>query len=280
MLNNYFVKYFGFFIVSFVLFSCSSDDTGETCCDVYPIETRKFVSKIQFDSSLGASDVFYYNYNSDNNLTSIEKNYTQVSFIYNENKISRVEISDNTTGEILNYINYFYNNVGQLDYFEGNYLLRVVRYEYENDRVVRMYRYNTITDLNNNQYVRLTDVEYNDGTKNVFEYKDYSFNGNLIKRGTRSYGIEDKRFYGEAAALIDLPSGNNIIESFSYYSNYNLKAWKTSINSNELELYRESFYENDTDDYCINWEMVYYNASGDITKTENRLYEYIELEIN
>jgi len=273
-----------FFLLVFIVFSCSSDDSTSEVIEEeedIPIETRKFVSKIHFDSSDDGTDVFNYNYDSDNNLVSIEKNDALVSFIYDENRITRVEITDIASGELLNYMNYFYNNVGLLDYLEGDYLRKVVKFEYDNDRVIKIYRYNSITDFNNDQYVRLIEVEYGDDTKNAIEYIDYNINGDLIKRGTHSYGVENKRYFGEAVALIDLPSGNNIVESFNYYSNYNLKSWRTSINSNELNLYRESFFENDADGYCLNWDLVYYNtATGEITLTFNKFYEYIELEIN
>ena len=231
-----------FFSVSFALFSCSSDDTDENCCDVNPPETRKFVSKIYYDSSGFDPDVFNYNYNSANNLISIVKNHSTVAFNYEGNKISRVEITDNTSGEILYYMNYFYNSDGLLEHLEGDYLRKVVKFEYENERVKRIYRYNSITDFNNDQYVRLIDVFYGDDTNNIIEFKDYNINGDLMIRRTRSYGAENKRYFGEAASIINLPSGNDILESFNYYSNYNLKSWRTSINSNELNLYRESFF--------------------------------------
>ncbi len=274
------------FLLTFIVISCSSDDSSNDDSnnnndENQPPETRKFVSKIHYDSSEEETDVFNYNYDSNNNLISIEKNAALVSFIYDGNRITRVEITDNLTGEILNYMNYFYNTDGLLDYLEGDYLRKVVKFEYDNERVIRIYIYNSITDFNNNQYIKLIDVLYGDDTKNVIEYKDYNFPGDLIRMGTRSYGVENKRYFGEAAALIDLPSGNDVVESFNYYSNYNLKSWKTSINSNELNLYRESFFENDADGYCLNWEMVYYNtATGEITTTYDKLYEYIELELN
>lgn len=278
------VNRYVYLILLSLLISCSSDDpTSEVIEEEenIPIETRKFVSKIHYDSSDGGTDVFNYNYDGNNNLISIEKNDALVSFSYDGNRITRVEITDNSTGEILNYMNYFYNSDGLLDYLEGDYLRKVVKFIYDNDRVIRIYRYNSITDFDNDQYVRLIDVMYGDDTNNVIEYKDYNFNGDLIRRGTRSYGLENKRYFGEAAALIDLPSGNNIVESFNYYSNYNLKSWKTNFSTNELELYRESFFENDADGFCLNWDLVYYNtATGEITTTFNKFYEYIELEIN
>ncbi|PHS68321.1 MAG: hypothetical protein COB12_00260 [Flavobacterium sp.] len=279
MFNNI-LKGFSLFLISFVLFSCSSsDDTDETCCDVYPSETRKFISKIYFESTANDLDEYIYDYDSNSNLISINKNESLVTFVYTGNKITRAEVTNLVTGELINYVNYFYNPEGLLDYYEGDYQFsRVVKYTYENQRVVKYHSYLSLTDLENNNYVRYVDAFYNDNTNNIVEFKAYNSNGELERRSTRSFGAENKRYFGEAAELINMPYSNQILESFNYYSNNNLKGWRTYPNSTELILYRESSFVNDDEGYCLIWKLDYYNTtSGEVELTYTKTYEYIEL---
>ena len=100
-----------FFLLAFIMISCSSDESTSVEVEEeenIPIETRKFVSKIYYDSSFDGLDEISHNYDSDNNLASIIKELETVTFTYEGEKIVRAEINDNTTGETENYINYFY----------------------------------------------------------------------------------------------------------------------------------------------------------------------------
>lgn len=116
------------FLLTFIMISCSSDDSSieEVVVEEeenIPIETRNFVSKIYYNNTDADLDELTYNYNSENNLTSIVKNEETITYLYEGNKIIRAEITNNSTGEITNYINYFYNNDGRLDYYESDLYL-------------------------------------------------------------------------------------------------------------------------------------------------------------
>ncbi len=282
------------FLLTFIMISCSSDESSieevvvvveeEEEEEEIPIETRKFISKIYYESSEDGTNIFNYNYDGNNNLTSIERNENLVSFFYEENRIFRMELTDNETGDLVKLVSYNYNSDGLLDFYEANINApRVVKYIYEGDRIVRYYRYSSMSELNNDNYSFYNDLIYNDDTSNnVIEFKKHNFEGLETSRSTRSFNeFEDKRYFGEAAELINLPYADNLFESFHYYTNNNLKAWRTSLGSDELILYREYFYEYDEDGYCTQLSLVYYsNGSGDIYKTITKTYEYIELEVN
>ncbi len=284
MVNNTIIlKGFSLFLISFVLFSCSSnDDANETDEEVTPIETRKFISKIHFESTANGLDEYIYNYDSSNNLISVKKNESLVTFIYTGNKITRAEVSNLVTGDLLNYANYFYNSEGLLDYYESDFQLqRIVKYSYQNGRVVKFYNYLNLTDLENDNYLGYIDAFYNDNTNNIIEFVRYNSNDEFDRRTTRSFGSENKRYFGEAAELINLPYSFQILESFNYYSNNDLKGWRAYLNSTDLVLYRESSYVNDSEGFCLVWKLDYYNTtSGEVEVTFTKTYEYIELEID
>lgn len=275
-----------YFVICFVIFnSCSSDDSSPSQEIIeeeeeIPVETRHFVSKITVESTNSNSDIYYYQYDIDNNLTTITKNQETVNFIYQEGKIARAEVIDNNTNELKNYANFYYEN-GKLDFLEDDfYLSPVVKYEYENDRISRIFNYSSLENFNNGIISNYYDPFYDGETKNVVEFKQFRADGYLRRRSTFTHGEINNFYLGEAVQLINLPYGNNIFRIYNYSPNYVLESWITYPKTDNLYKYKEYSFTTNEENLCESSSFIYYNSSGFIVNTINIEYEYIELEVN